>query len=135
MPAGAKIDFRLQGANKVSQSRLAAHDEVIRRLARLSSIQLDADTPKGSVQAVHDEATIVLPLAGVIDVDEEKKRLEREVQKTQDEIAKIDKKLGDDRFLSKAPAEVIEEQRRRRTEAEQTLRRLSDALERLARVG
>ena len=82
-----------------------------------------------------DEATIVLPLAGVIDVDAEKKRLEREVQKTLGEIAKIDKKLGDDRFLSKAPAHVIEEQRRRRAESEQTQAKLSDALERLASVG
>ncbi|MCH8111469.1 MAG: valine--tRNA ligase [Proteobacteria bacterium] len=135
VPAGAKIDLHLQGANKDSQARLQTHDEVIRRLARLSSLQLDGDTPKGSVQAVHDEATIVLPLAGVIDVDAERKRLEREVQKTRDEIAKIDKKLGDDRFLSKAPAEVVEEQRRRRKEAEQTQAKLTEALERLAAVG
>ena len=82
-----------------------------------------------------DEATIVLPLAGIIDVGEEKKRLEREIQKTQGEIAKIDKKLGNDHFLSKAPAEVIEEQRRRRAGEEQTLAKLSAALERLAAVG
>ena len=46
-----------------------------------------------------------------------------------------DKKLGDDRFLSKAPAEVVEEQRRRRKEAEQTQAKLTEALERLAAVG
>ena len=134
VPAGAKIEMRLLGASDVSQSRLEAHDEVIRRLARLSSVQLNGETPKGSVQAVLDEATIVLPLTGVIDVDEEKKRLSREIQKAQGEIAKIDKKLGNEKFLSKAPAEVIEEQRRRRAEEEQTQTKLSDALERLAAV-
>ena len=135
VPAGSKIGMRLLGANPESQSRVEAHDEVIRRLARLSSVQLDGETPKGSVQAVLDEATIVLPLAGVIDVDEEKQRLSREIKKAQGEIAKIDKKLGNEKFLSKAPAEVIEEQRRRRAEEEQTQTKLGDALERLAALG
>ena len=78
-----------------------------------------------------DEATVVLPLAGVIDLDQEKARLSKEIDKLTGEIAKIDQKLGNANFVSRAPAEVIEEQRDRRATAEAAQQKLADALTRL----
>ncbi|MEX2009834.1 MAG: hypothetical protein WEC41_06530, partial [Dongiaceae bacterium] len=74
----------------------------------------------------------VLPLAGVIDVAQEKARLAKEVAKTTDEIAKFEKKLANAQFVAKAPPEVVEEQRQRMADAEQARAKLSTALERLA---
>ena len=90
--------------------------------------------PPGSVQIVSDEATAILPLAGVIDVAAEQARLKREIGRLDDEIAKVDKKLANQQFLAKAPPAVVEEQRGRREESAQVRDRLGAALQRLQGV-
>ena len=72
------------------------------------------------------------PLAEVIDLDQERARLQREVDKAEGEIAKIDKKLANQQFLAKAPPDVIETQHERRAETTQLRDKLAAALERLA---
>ncbi len=132
VPAGSKIPLVLDGASEESAARLAASKDLILRLARLETAELGAAEVKdGTVQIVHDEATLVLPLADVIDLEQERGRLNREVEKMASEISKIDKKLANENFIAKAPAHVIEEQKTRRADAEETRDRLSAALERL----
>ncbi|MEX1206609.1 MAG: class I tRNA ligase family protein, partial [Dongiaceae bacterium] len=133
VPAAARVPLRLRDANATTLARLAAHRDQITLLARLDSIETGAAaTPQGAVQIVVDEATVVLPLAGVIDVAQEKARLAKEVAKTTDDIARIEKKLANAQFVAKAPPEVVEEQRQRMADAEQARARLATALERLA---
>ncbi len=134
VPAGAKIPLAFAGASDMTASRVATHRELIERLARVTDLAPVATPPKGALQIVVDEATFLLPLAGVIDVAAEKTRLARERDKVAAEIAKIDKKLGNESFVSRAPVEVVEEQRERRAEYEATRARLAEALERLASV-
>ena len=132
VPAGSKIPLVLDGASEESAARLNANRDLIDRLARLESAELgSAEVKEGTVQIVHDEATIVLPLADVIDLAQERDRLRREVEKMSSEISKIDKKLANENFIAKAPAHVIEEQKNRRADAEETRERLSAALDRL----
>ena len=69
------------------------------------------------MQIVLDEATFMLPLAGVIDVAREQARLQKEIEKAGSEISKWTAKLGNEAFVAKAPPEVIEEQRERLAEA------------------
>ena len=57
---------------------------------------------KGAAQAVIDEATLVLPLAGIIDLAKERARLTKEIEKNASEVEKIDRKLGNAQFLDKA---------------------------------
>ncbi len=135
VPAGAKIPMVLEGATASNIARLDAQSDQILRLARISEARIgtgDSAGQSGSVQIVIDEATVVLPLADVIDIDQERARLAREVEKTDDEIAKIDNKLGNEKFISKAPAHVIEEQKTRRADAEAKRERLVAARVRLA---
>jgi valyl-tRNA synthetase len=73
-----------------------------------------------------------LPVAGLIDVAKEKGRLGKELDKAKGEIAKIEKKLGNEQFVAKAPPEVIEEQQERLAESRRAHRQLEIALERLA---
>ncbi len=110
------------------------HNAVIKRMARLESAKSgDGKVPAGSAQVVVDEhTTVVLQLAGVIDLDEERARLARELDRARDEITKIDKNLANDQFTSKAPEHVIEEQRTRRSAAEALHQKFSEALSRLA---
>ncbi len=134
VPAGARLPLQVMGASDATAARIATHRELIERLARVSGIEPVGAPPKGALQVVVDEATFLLPVAGVIDVAAEKARLARERDKVTAEIGKIDKKLGNESFVSRAPAEVVEEQRERRAEYAATHARLSEALERLAVV-
>ena len=131
VPAGAKIPLVLRGASDITIDRMTRNKEMIERLARLESISAGDDAPEGSIQSVVDEATLFLPLADVIDLDAERARLAKEIKKIDGEIKKIDGKLGNEKFLSKAPEDVIAEQRERKADAEQTRAKLADALGRL----
>jgi valyl-tRNA synthetase len=135
VPAAAQIALRLKDASPESIRRLATHRELVLRLARLDSAEpLAGEPPKDAVQAVLDEATIMLPLGNVIDLAQERARLAKEIARLDGEVDKIAKKLGNEQFLAKAKPEVVEEQRERSAEAEQARGRLRAALERLGSV-
>ena len=131
VPPGAKIPLILKGASAETRGRVAEHRVLIDRLARLSDIGFGDAVPAGSIQDVVGEATIVLPLADVIDLEQERARLQKEIDRADGEIAKIDKKLSNRGFIAKAPADVVEENRERREEAEQARAKLAEALKRL----
>jgi valyl-tRNA synthetase len=135
VPAGARIPLSLKNANGATKTRLAAHRDLIMTLARLSSLDADdAAVPAGALQDVLDEATLVMPVAGVIDMRAERDRLAKEIAKLDSEIGKFDKKLANAQFLSKAPPEVVEEQKARRADAAQAKTKLEQAMGRLAEV-
>jgi valyl-tRNA synthetase len=131
VPAGAKIELLIKDANAESLARLARHRSLIDRLARLSSVEIATDIPGGAIQLVLDEATLILPLASLIDVDAETARLRKELGKLEDEVKKIDAKLGNAKFLAGAPEHVVEEQRERKSDAQAAMAKFTDALKRL----
>ncbi|MGH9283098.1 MAG: class I tRNA ligase family protein, partial [Acidimicrobiales bacterium] len=112
---------------------LAALAAELSALAGLEALELvEAREPQaGEQRLVAAGATIAVPLAGVVDVAAALADLERQLQKLEAEQAKIDTKLGDDKFTSRAPAHVVEEMLRRQTatrEASATLRAQRDQL-------
>jgi len=131
VPAAAKLKMLVVGGDGTTAARLATHRAAIERLARIEDIEAATAAPKASLQIVVGEATYALPIGEVIDLKAEGARLQKEIKKLADEVAKIDAKLGNQAFVSRAPEEVVEEQRERRSQAEQTKVRLSTALERL----
>ncbi|WP_439600394.1 valine--tRNA ligase [Devosia sp.] len=132
VPAGAKVKLLVVGAGETTGTRVEANLSALTRLARLESVDYTSDVPRDSAQLILGEATFVLPLAGVIDLDAERGRLKKDIAKETVEIDKIDKKLSNEQFLAKAAEEVIEEQRSRRAEAEDRRARLTEALSRLS---
>ncbi|HEX4535019.1 MAG TPA: valine--tRNA ligase, partial [Rhizomicrobium sp.] len=132
VPASAKIALVLTGASAESAARLERHRDVIMTLARLASAHTASDIPSGSAQFVIGEAVAALPLGDVIDFAKERVRLEKELKKTQDEIARFDAKLGNEQFVSRAPEDVLTEQREKRAEAAALAARLKEAVSRLA---
>ena len=135
VPPGAKIPLLLKDATEASRARLATHRHLIADLARLSSADvLEGEVPKGAVQDVLDEATVVLPIAEVIDVAAEKARLSKEIARLDGEITRFDRKLANESFVAKAPAEVVETERGRRAEALQARAKLDEAAQRLASI-
>ncbi|MGE4350839.1 MAG: valine--tRNA ligase [Bdellovibrionales bacterium] len=113
VPAGAQIAVKVKDANGTTQDRLATHDALIKKLARVSELTATTETPKNAAQTVIDEATFILPLEGVIDLNAERARLEKELAKWEDEIKKVEAKLANENFVSRAPEDVIDEHRER----------------------
>ncbi|MEO1089066.1 MAG: valine--tRNA ligase [Pseudomonadota bacterium] len=133
VPAGIKLPLHVAEADALTTARLARYDAALRRLARVSKVHLGGQPPVGgTLQVVVDAVTYVLPLAGEIDLDEERGRLTRERSKLEKDVARIEQKLGNAQFVAKAPAEVVDEQRERRAEGLATLQRLDAALARIS---
>jgi valyl-tRNA synthetase len=133
VPAAARLSLEVRDAGPSTRQRLERHDGAIRRLARLAAIDIAArPAPSGACQVVIDEATYALPLAGIVDLDQERRRLDRELAKAAAELERFEQKLANPRFLDRAPADVVEEQRARRAEAELTRQKLEAALARIA---
>jgi valyl-tRNA synthetase len=128
---GLKIPCVLVGANKDSRRISSAWENEIIRLARLSSISFEDRVPKASAQIVLGEATVALPLEGVIDFATETARLKKELERIEKESAAIAGRLGNPGFVAKAPEDVLTETRERKAELDVQKTKTVEALKRL----
>jgi valyl-tRNA synthetase len=132
VPPGTLTPVLLRDAAPETLARGRRWIEAIRRLARALELEpLVGEMPKGSAQLVLDEVTVVLPLAGVIDIAAERTRLAKERDKTAGDARKIAQKLDNGDFVKRAPEEVVEENRERLAAAQAEINRLEAALLRI----
>ena len=108
--------------------RLTIFAEALERMARVEGIETASAAPQGALQTVVDGVSYAIPMEGLIDLGAEKARLTKEIEKTQSEIDKIDKKLGNEAFVSKAPEKVVTLQKDRRAAYVEELDKLGEAL-------
>jgi valyl-tRNA synthetase len=132
VPAGAQIPLLLVNPSAAARARAERWDETIRRLARLSTITIAESAPRSSVQLIVRGEVAALPLEGVVDLEAEVARLDKERAKLAGDIDKIDLKLANADFLARAPEEIVDEQRERRDAAEARKRKIEEALARLS---
>jgi len=135
VPASAMVPLVMVGANSETCRRLLDHDAAIGRLARVEDILLESDVPKGSAQMVVGEATACLPLGGLIDVDAERARLGKAIGKVEADIQKLEKKLGNEKFLANAKPEIVSGEREKLEEAQRECDSLKTALTRIEQIG
>jgi valyl-tRNA synthetase len=88
--------------------------------------------PAQAATQVAGDVEILLPLAGLIDLDEEQKRLEKEIAKIEKDVLKFSKKLSNEAFLAKAPPAVLEKDRGKLKDAQDKLVILQDSLKKIA---
>ncbi|GIX21651.1 MAG: valine--tRNA ligase [Gammaproteobacteria bacterium] len=132
LPPGRPLPLYLHGGDETDRRRSAAHAEAIRRLARLERLEwLEGDIPAQSATAPLGELTIVVPLAGLIDLDAERERLHKALSEHRAALARIERKLADPKFLERAPGHVVEQQRARREEHQAALATLQRQAQRL----
>ena len=132
VPLSAKPDLLLRGMKDEQAHVISEMESSILRLARLSSVKAHQDEmPKQSARTSLAQVDLALPLAGILDFEAEKARLEKEIKATSGEIEKISKKLSNEGFIAKAPEAVIEENRRRLAEEEARKTGLEAALKRV----
>jgi valyl-tRNA synthetase len=133
VPPSVTVPLLLQGASGATLARAGRWIEAIRRMARATEVTpLDGAAPKGVAQVVVGEATVMLPLGDVIDLNAERARIAKARGAAEGEAKKIKAKLGNADFVARAPEEVVEENRERLAAAEAEMARLDAALARIA---
>ncbi len=110
--------------------------ETIKLLARVSEMEFQSggERPRGAASSVLAEAEIFVPLEGLVDVAAELKKLAREEEKTLKELKKVKGRLENEKFLQKAPPEVVEKEKTRARELEEKLHRIRENVKRLKEV-
>ena len=132
VPPAVLAPVLLRDASPATMARAARWSELLGRMARASEVtRLVGEPPRHSAQMVLEEATIVLPLEGLIDLDVERLRLEKELARSRAEAAKVLAKLANADFVARAKPEVVEENRVRLAGFEADIKRLEAALARL----
>jgi len=134
VPPSTPMSLILVSPSERAARSAAVWSESIRRLARVDAVETAAAAPAGSLLLVVRGETAALPFAGVVDLAAEKARLDKEIDKVRNEIAKVAAKLENDDFLARAPEEVIAEHQERREAFEERLAKLTHARERLEDV-
>ena len=132
--AGSQVPMIVTSWDDMAKDAYATNETLIKRLARVESLE-EADTfPKGCVTIPAAGATFGLPLADIIDVAEEKARLEKTLAKLAKEIGGLKGRLGNAKFIASAPEEVVTETRGNLAAREEEDAKIKEALARLAEL-
>jgi valyl-tRNA synthetase len=131
IPPATMLPLVLVDASPQTSIRTQHWSEFLRRLARVAEISFADAAPQGAVQLVVRGEVAALPVKGVIDPAAERARLAKELAKADADIARVDAKLGNPNFVSRAPEDVVEEEKEKRDEAQARKAKVAEALERL----
>ena len=108
----------------------------VRTLARVAEAEYrsSGEAPKGAATAIVGAVEIYLPLEDLVNLNEERVRLAKEVGKIEDELARVQKKLANADFLAKAKNEVVEKEREKAGQFEEKIRALRSSLNRIEEI-
>lgn len=130
VPPGARLALHVRDAHAETLERLTRQNAALARLARVDRAEGEAPAG-GALQIVVDEATYVLPLEGVIDLDAERARLTKAIAAAEKERDSLNARLSNPAFAEKAKPEAVEKARADHAEKSAEAARLSAALGRL----
>ncbi len=131
-----KIEALIQSDHAAVRQTLDRWRSYVMPLTGLSKLTVEKVGPKPPQAAadIRSDMEIYVPLAGIVDLAEERERLKKEIAKAEQEIASINKKFENPNFVARAPAEVVEKDRARVTELTSRIEKLSENLRRIAPV-
>ena len=113
---GLKLNVLVKTQNSAIQQTLQYHGEYVRELARVEQLETgpNIEKPKVSASSVLGEMDLIIPLEGMMDFQEERKRIEKELKKIEKDLIFLDKKLSNPDFVKKAPVDIIEKDEQRK---------------------
>ncbi|MGI9289858.1 MAG: valine--tRNA ligase [Gammaproteobacteria bacterium] len=131
---GKPLPVLLQGPDDHDRALLDKHKLYLQNLARLESVNLldDNEEPPTSATALLGGMKIFVPMAGLIDIDAERERLQKRREKSAAELSKVEAKLNNENFVAKAPEAVVNKERDRLAELKLELDQFDEQLEKLA---
>jgi valyl-tRNA synthetase len=131
VPVGLKADLVATSLTDEARAAFQRNEVLIRRLARIESVT-EGPAPKGSIAVAAEGAAFAIPLQGLIDIGEEKSRLEKALEKLAKEIGGLKGRLGNPNFVRSAPEDVVMEAQSNLEAREDEAAKIRDALKRLA---
>jgi len=133
VPYSVVTPILLYQASEQALERVSRWQDVIKRLTRAAEItEHKGELPKKAAQVIVDQATIVIPLEDILDIEGEKSRLQKELEKVKLNLNHLATKLGNENFVARAPAEVVEETRALQQKSQEELEKLQEALLRIS---
>ena len=135
VPAGLKLNMLCISIDDEGRKNWDDNEAIIKRLARIESLTHAPSAPKGSITVTVDGAIFAIPLAGIIDIAEEKSRLTKALEKLGKEIAGLNGRFKNPNFIASAPEDVVEEVRTNLNARTEEAAKLNAALTRLAEIG
>ncbi|WP_339774078.1 valine--tRNA ligase [uncultured Thalassospira sp.] len=137
VPPSAEVPIYLVDATDAMKAAIAAQEAQVKRLARVAVIEfIGADrteaVAKGAIQTVVDGVPVFVSVADFIDVAAEKSRLEKEIEKIGKYIKAQEGKLSNERFVSRAPEEIVAAEKAKLEDARNTLGKLQEGFDRIA---
>ena len=135
--SGVGVDLLFQAGDATDRERLGTTETLLRRMAGVQTIAwLDAaaEAPPAAVQLV-GELKILVPLAGLIDIDQECERLQKAMSRFERDLARARQKLGNENFVTKAPAAVVDKERAKVKDLAAKLATMREQLGRLRGTG
>jgi len=130
---GKALPVLLQHAGKGDEQRAQRLRLLLQRVGRVESVQvIDADEePPAAATALLGNMRLLVPMKGLIDVDAERARLDKQMDKVRSDLARTQGKLGNESFVNNAPAAVVTQERERAVEFEKTISQLAEQLDKL----
>ncbi|MCK5508302.1 MAG: class I tRNA ligase family protein, partial [Desulfobacterales bacterium] len=130
------LEASVQSQNKLKIETIRQYQDIIINLAGLKSFSVSEaeKKPKSSATAIVNEASIFVSLEGIIDFAKEAARLEKEINKLTKEISTVSNKLGNENFLNKAPADVVEKVKEKNMALLEKQQKLQANLEKIKRI-
>jgi len=135
VPAGLKVPLVVSSLDASGQAAWDNNETMIKRLARIESLTAVDAFPKGTATIAVEGGTFGLPLADIIDVAEEKARLEKALGKLAKEMGGLRGRLNNPKFVASAPEEVVVESRELLAQKQEEEAALKAAVTRLAEIG
>ena len=131
---GLRIPLGLRPRSTQWLALLQAHGPLLQRLARVDRLEvgMELSRPPRSAVQLTEAAELYVPLAGLVDLQAETERIQREMDKLDRDITALNRKLSNPEFIQRAPAEVVARDRNRREALLQKKATLEESLRRLA---
>ena len=130
---GKELDILIRNATEADRLRLERNAPLLQKLAKLASVTLieAADETPAALSALYEHLEILVPMAGIIDVEAETSRLNRDLQKHSKELERLQQKLANPNFTDRAPPEVVENERVKARAASDACDKITAQLSRL----
>ena len=133
---GKPLAVLLNNGSSKDKQLLNHNESMLKNLARLESITWmdEGDKIPESATALVGEMQILIPMAGLIDIAAERERLNKEIDYNKGFIVKLEGKLANENFVSRAPEKVVAMERQKLSETQSKLNSLSEQLEKLSKL-
>ena len=127
------IDLLVKAKDKEIAEALSDNEWIFRKLQSINSFEVSADLekPETSASAVIEGTELFVPLEGLIDLDKERERIQKEIDRLEGFLKSVESKLNNDGFVNNAPEDVVERERDKKEDTETNLEKLREILEEL----